>query len=263
MSEEDYFEAMFNMKKPIKKKTKQGPTNNQDPIKEALDRAHEIRQFEIQLYWHRSLFFWGFILVLFTGLGLILAAENQTALIKFAAIGIAALGFFTTFAWYYVEKGSKAWMANWELHIDFLEDNITGKLYKTVLCLDEKDDFFSVSKITQTVIIAFGLFWFLASVFVTHNAFLTKELGQGQEQKLLSIMDFFKDCSWLDLFISILLSLFIFIVVSILAYRKKCGPIGYWRTTPETIPNNGEKTGKKEKIVVAAQRPKGKFMRKN
>ena len=118
------------------------------------------------------------------------------------SVGIAALGFFTTCAWYYIEKGSKAWQHNWELHIDFLEDDITGKLHKTTLCLDDKkDNFFSVSKITQTVIVAFGIFWFFASIFVTHNAFLTKELGQAGAD--FSIMDFFKDYSWLDLFICI------------------------------------------------------------
>ena len=162
----DYFQAMFDTEYPERER-----------IEAALDRAHEIRQFEIRLYWQRSLFFWGFILALLTSLGLILAAEEQIELIKLMSIGIALLGFFTTCAWYYVEKGSKAWMANWELHIDYLEDDITGKLHKTTLWLDGKqDDFFSASKITQTVIFAFGIFWFLASIFTTLNALLPKKL---------------------------------------------------------------------------------------
>ena len=238
MSEEDYFEAMFNMKNSIKKKNKQDSTNNRDPIKDALDRAHEIRQFEIQLYWHRSLFFWGFILVLFTGLGLILAAENQTALIKFAAIGIAALGFFTTCAWHYIEKGSKAWQTNWELHIDCLEDDITGKLYKTRLWLDgKKDNFFSVSKITETVIIAFGIFWFFASVFVTFNAFA------AEQQDDFSIIKFFEAFSCFSVGISILVPLLVYIVARSLA---RCD--GHWRSA-----KNEKNCG----TVTASQRTRG------
>ena len=202
--QKDYFQAMFGTRFP-----KRGR------IKDALNRAHEIRQFEIRLYWQRSLFFWGFILALLTGLGLILAAEDQTKLIKLMLIGIAALGFFTTCAWYYIEKGSKAWMANWELHIDYLEDGITGRLYKTRLWLGGKqDDFFSASKITQTVIIAFGLFWFLASVVTTLNAFLPKKL----ECFFCFISKSLETCPWF----SIALPTLIFIIVCFLACCKKC-----------------------------------------
>ena len=234
--QKDYFKAMFGTRSP-----KRGC------IKAALDRAHEIRQFEISLYWQRSLFFWGFILALFTGLGLILAAENQTALIKLMSIGIALLGFFTTCAWYYVEKGSKAWMANWELHIDYLEDNITGKLYKTRLWLDGKRcNFFSASKITRTVIFAFGLFWLLASVFTTLNAFAAeKQENISEEQEHFSIIEFFEACSCTSVIISILIPFVIFMVVCFLACCKKCcfsdrckkfltclkkRGLGHWRT---------------------------------
>ena len=153
----DYFQAMFDTEYPERER-----------IEAALNRAHEIRQFEISLYWKRSLFFWGFVLTLFGVLGLMLTAEKPTSLTDFMPVIIAPLGFFTTCAWYYIEKGSKAWMANWELHIDYLEDDITGKLHKTTLWLNGKRyNFFSASKITQTVIFAFGVFWFLTSVFVT------------------------------------------------------------------------------------------------
>ena len=219
-----YLQAMFGTRSP-----------KPESIKAALDRAHEIRQFEIRLYWHRSLFFWGFVLTLFAGLGLMLTAEKQTALTKLMSVGIVALGFFTTCAWYYIEQGSKAWQANWELHIDCLEDGITGKLYKARLWLDDKDNFFSVSKITQTVIIAFGIFWLLASVFVTLNTFLTKK----QERALYSILapyfdciiEFFEDRPWISVLISILVPLLICMFALAFAYRKKFWPLGYWRST--------------------------------
>ena len=89
-------------------------------IKSTLEKAHEIRQFEIRLYWQRSLFFWGFILTLYAGLGLMVTAEKQGTLVQLMSIGIAALGFFVTCAWYYIEQGSRTWQKNWELHIDYL-----------------------------------------------------------------------------------------------------------------------------------------------
>ncbi|MGB1182502.1 MAG: hypothetical protein ACPG4I_03720 [Candidatus Puniceispirillaceae bacterium] len=51
-----YFKAVFG---------DENPKNNKKKIEAALHRAHEVRQFEICLYWQRSLFFWGFILALF------------------------------------------------------------------------------------------------------------------------------------------------------------------------------------------------------
>ena len=228
MSEEDdsknYFKAMFG--EDYHKKKTNDAESDRERVKVALDRAHEIRQFEIRLYWHRSLFFWGFILTLFASLGLTLTADDQTVLIKLASIGIALLGLFTNCAWHYIEKGSKAWQANWELHIDCLEDDITGKLYKTRLWLDgEKDNFFSVSKITETVIIAFGIFWFFASVFVTFNAFAAEQQDDPSIQEDLSITEFFEAVSCCSVVISILVPLSIYIFAQ---YLARCG--GRWRS---------------------------------
>ena len=240
MSEEDdpkdYFQAMFG--KDYHKNKLIDEKFDQERVKAALKLAHEIRQFEIRLYWHRSLFFWGFILTLFASLGLTLKADDQTALIKLASIGIAALGFFTTCAWYFIEKGSKAWQHNWELHIDYLEDSITGQLYKTMLRLGKKDDFFSVSKITRTVIIAFGVSWFLASFFVTLNATSTGKL----ECFFNFIIKPFETHPWL----SIALPSLIFILARVLACRKrkKVCFFGHWRTSLETIPEEGSDPAK-------------------
>lgn len=101
-------------------------------IAAALKEAHEIRQFEIRLYWQRNLFFWGFILTFFASFVALLTNENQKDFI-WALLGIALIGLFTSIAWFYIEKGSGTWQKNWELHIDFLEDHITGKLHKTML----------------------------------------------------------------------------------------------------------------------------------
>ena len=267
----DYFQAMFDTEYPERER-----------IEAALNRAHEIRQFEISLYWKRSLFFWGFVLTLFGVLGLMLTAEKPTSLTDFMPVIIAPLGFFTTCAWYYIEKGSKAWMANWELHIDYLEDDITGKLHKTTLWLNDKRyNFFSASKITQTVIFAFGIFWFLTSVFVTLNALLTKK----QERMLYSTFDphfqciikFFENSPCISLVVSILLPSLIWLFVCILtcckkscilacwkkffswAYWKKFCFFGHWRTgdnekfSDEDKPSNNKKPYD-SKTVIGSQR---------
>src|SRR5262249_4405507 len=36
-------------------------------------------------------------------------------------------------AWYLVNRGSGAWQRNWERHVDLLEDEIMGPLYKTLI----------------------------------------------------------------------------------------------------------------------------------
>ena len=280
----DYFQAMFDTEYPERER-----------IEAALNRAHEIRQFEISLYWKRSLFFWGFVLTLFGVLGLMLTAEKPTSLTDFMPVIIAPLGFFTTCAWYYIEKGSKAWMANWELHIDYLEDDITGKLHKTTLWLNGKRyNFFSASKITQTVIFAFGVFWFLTSVFVTLNALLPDKL----ECFFCSATNFFEDWPWVGIVTSILLPFLIFKIVRFLACRKrlcflacckkflarcrkfftcckkcsfsdcwkkfltcmkKCG-LGHWRTG-ENKKFSDEETPSGKETVVASQRER-KFVLK-
>ena len=60
--------------------------------------------------------------------------------------------------WYFVNRGSKYWQQNWEHHVDLLEDDVYGPIYKVVV---ENDDTrfwnlwgafpFSVSKLNQTV----------------------------------------------------------------------------------------------------------------
>lgn len=60
-----------------------------------------------------------------------------------------------SFAWYLVNRASKFWQSNWEAHVDLLEDQANGPLYKTVLSDDtpwwelQGAYGFSVSKVNQ------------------------------------------------------------------------------------------------------------------
>jgi hypothetical protein len=95
---------------------------------EALKQALDIRKFEIELYWKRATYFWAFIAISFAGY---FALQKDA---DFANIYIVScLGFLFSLAWYLVNRGSGAWQRNWEGHVDLLEDEITGPLYKTLI----------------------------------------------------------------------------------------------------------------------------------
>lgn len=63
-------------------------------------------------------------------------------------------------------QGSKRWQENWEKHIDYLEDFVSGSIYKTVFYDDKQ--YYSVSKISEYVakVVRCGwIFLFVLTVF--------------------------------------------------------------------------------------------------
>jgi hypothetical protein len=96
----------------------------------ALERAHDTRKFEIELYWKRATYFWAFNTVIFAGYFAVSNKDNASNDLLFA---INCLGFLFSSGWYLANRGSKFWQLNWETHVDLLEDKVTGPLYKTTL----------------------------------------------------------------------------------------------------------------------------------
>lgn len=141
-----------------------------DKEDKALTQALDIRKFEIDLYWKRATYFWTFIGATFAGF---IAVEASSASNKQdLAIILANLGFVFSFAWFCANKGSKFWQENWEKHVDVLEDDVTGPLYKVVLSrntitstLDKVIGFLtgpskiSVSKINQLISLYVSILW--------------------------------------------------------------------------------------------------------
>jgi len=138
--------------------------------KEAHAQALDIRKFEIDLYWKRATYFWTFIAATFAGFVAIQAstAESKVDL----SIIISCLGFVFSFAWFCVNRGSKFWQENWEKHVDVLEDDVTGPLYKVVLSRNQDGNWrdksvhlltgpskLSVSKINQLISLYVTLLW--------------------------------------------------------------------------------------------------------
>lgn len=101
-----------------------------DPEKrrKALEKAWGLRDFEIDLYWRRASYFWTIIAAIFAGYFLS-ASSNREVLETFT---VACLGFIFSLAWYCANRAGSYWQRNWEAHVDILEDDIVGPLYKTV-----------------------------------------------------------------------------------------------------------------------------------
>lgn len=143
----------------------------------ALELALDIRKFEIDLYWKRTAYFWAFIAATFAGYASFMSSGN-----KDFSVFISCFGIVLSFAWVCVNKGSKYWQENWEAHVDVLEDEKLGALYKTVLSKKDKSSFmslgaspYSVSKINQAiswyVLIAWnGLLYYGLSPFSSEAA---------------------------------------------------------------------------------------------
>lgn len=137
----------------------------------ALEQAQDIRKFEIDLYWRRAAYFWTFIGATFAGFIATQAsgAQNKQDL----SVVLSCLGVVFSFAWVCVNRGSKFWQENWEKHVDLLENEVTGPLYKVVLyrnwddytkgeiardCITGPSDL-SVSKINQIISIYVFILW--------------------------------------------------------------------------------------------------------
>lgn len=126
----------------------------------AFEKAWEIRNFEINMYWKRATYFWAFIASSFAGYLLVSSAENPNADQVFI---LTCVGLILSFAWFLTNKGSKSWQRHWENHVDLLEDDFTGPLYKTVFT----DQTYSVSKINEIVSASFSAIWVLLLFKVT------------------------------------------------------------------------------------------------
>lgn len=79
-------------------------------------------QFELDLFWKRSLFFWGFIGAAFVAL----TSKEATPRLQ---VIIASFGFVCSMALTLVNRGSKFWYENWETKTQNTELFVTGVLY--------------------------------------------------------------------------------------------------------------------------------------
>lgn len=141
-------------------------TKDKRKLKPALEAAHDIRKFEIELYWKRATYFWLLQAAIFTALGFSWHGQSSEAA-GLAPLGLTSLGFLTAVASWFAAEGSKFWQENWERHIDALEDNQGLLLHKTAW-VGRDGIRWSVSGTNGWLSIFFSVFW--SGLFVSQLA---------------------------------------------------------------------------------------------
>ncbi|WP_409432777.1 hypothetical protein ACJ3XI_11305 [Litorimonas sp. RW-G-Af-16] len=103
--------------------------------------------------------------------------------------------------WFLVNRGSKFWQENWENHVDNLEDDVIGPLYKVILSrpnptgLDEKtkhvltgSSTISVSKVNQIISLYVTLLW---GILIVHSLLpISPKLGLDPIKIAILMMTF-------------------------------------------------------------------------
>jgi len=115
---------------------------------EILKLAAEVRKFEIERFWARSLFFWGFIAAAFVAYAQLYGKQDNDALSTIACFGLVC-----SIAWTLANRGGKYWQEAWEGKVEAVEVAVIGaKLFSNHEPLKRKGPWgaqlFSVSKLT-------------------------------------------------------------------------------------------------------------------
>jgi hypothetical protein len=115
------------------------PPHGENPQKR-LEICLQSRQLEIDLFWKRSLFFWGFIASAFIAF---MSVYRQSLALS---ILIAAFGMVCSLTWTLANRGSKRWQEHWESKVERFEDEAVGPLFKTPVPLQDKGLWLSARK---------------------------------------------------------------------------------------------------------------------
>lgn len=95
--------------------------NPQELPQKQLEIALGARGMEIQLFWTRSLFFWGFIAAAFLGFAELVENRPNVATV------VAGFGLVCSMAWTLANRGSKYWHEAWEAKVQRLQLAAIGK----------------------------------------------------------------------------------------------------------------------------------------
>jgi hypothetical protein len=139
-----------------------------------IERAYDIRKFEIDLYWKRAVYFWGFIVASFTALFIV--CDNSKHYSPYLRLIVCSIGFIFSLSWYLINRGSKFWQENWEGVIDMLESRTNRPLYRINLLKDSPTPFnepfsrypYSVSRINIIVSLFVCAIWLCLFIHVLY-----------------------------------------------------------------------------------------------
>lgn len=152
MSRESHYFSSDEYKKrldlPKSEKNNQKNKNSADEKtseEKVFETANDCRKFETTFFWQRGTYYWAFILASFTAHFACLGNFFDEKAISFSAIKnlpdfslltlavTAFFCFFFSWSWVIVNKGSRFWQQNWENHIDALEKEAVGHLFRIVM----------------------------------------------------------------------------------------------------------------------------------
>ncbi|CAI1979875.1 LptF/LptG family permease [Serratia proteamaculans] len=142
-------------------------TKDYEKIEEAYNKSHDIRKFEIELYWKRSTYFWTFISVLIAVCGGVSAGFFKDGKIAKELLSFlfcaSVLGYFISLQFLVTCLSGKQWQENWERHIDILEPYFSGNLYK--LNLVKGNIRHSISLSNEIIVLSITFVWFGISIY--------------------------------------------------------------------------------------------------
>ena len=125
------------MTKPLKDTTKEPQINpiDGDSIRNIYDNCWQNRKFELENLWQRSIFLATFLVLIFTGYGILMMKfsdalgsydgadnrEQQLLFLNFCAILLSLVGIFLSTLWILMGKSSKAWYERYQNAVRALE----------------------------------------------------------------------------------------------------------------------------------------------
>lgn len=132
--------------------------SDDDQKEKRFDVSVQTRNFEIGLFWSRSLFFWGFISAAFIGYATLRQSELRSL--------IACFGMVCSCAWTLVNRGSKYWQESWETKVNRFEVPLIGPLFSEEEAPQDKGCWlgskkYSVSKLAIALSDYVFLLWFV------------------------------------------------------------------------------------------------------
>lgn len=139
-----------------------------EKIKKALEIAWNTRDFEISMYWKRATYYWAFITSIFIAYFYVLNSSNLFVHHNLILFLVILIGCAFSLAWVLTNISSKFWQNNWEYHINFLESEISGIIYGTLLYKKKGKFHPSISKINFAASCIILLVWI---TLLTHNLF--------------------------------------------------------------------------------------------
>lgn len=96
---------------------------NAETMKMAFEIAHENRKLEIQLFWQRSLFFWGFVAAALVGYGASYGKQGGLEIV------FALFGLVCSVVWSSGNRGSKYWQEYWEEKVNLFQHYVSGNIF--------------------------------------------------------------------------------------------------------------------------------------